>query len=63
MAIYKVFFEKIYMILSLLTMGFFFGAARGLGGPKRLPSLKYVLHYNDDTWHSHALPKKGPKII
>ena len=50
MAIYKVLFEKIYTILTLLTMGLFFGAAHGLGGPKRLPSLKYVLHILQ-WWH------------
>ena len=44
MAIYKVLFEKIYTILTLLTMGLFFGAAHRLGGPKRLPSQKYVIH-------------------
>ena len=44
MAIYKVLFEKLYTILTLLTMGLFFEAAHGLWGTKRLPSLKYVLH-------------------
>ena len=50
MAIYRVLFEKIYTILILLTMGLFWGAAHGLGGPKRLPSLKYVLHILQ-WWH------------
>ena len=33
-AIYKVLFEKIYTIFTLLTMSLFFGAAHRLGGPK-----------------------------
>ena len=40
MAVSKVLFEKLYTILTLLTMGLFFEAAHGLRGPKRLPSLK-----------------------
>ena len=44
MAIYKVLFEKIYTILTLLTMGLLFGAADGLGGPKRFPSLKCLTY-------------------
>ena len=44
MAIYKVLFVKIYTILTLLKMGLLFGAAHGLGGPKRLPSLKCLTY-------------------
>ena len=48
--IYKVLFKKIYTILTLLTMGLFFGATHGLGRPKRFPSLKHVL-YILQWWH------------
>ena len=44
MAIYKVLPEKIYTILTLLTMGLFFVAAPRLGEPKRLPSLKCLTY-------------------
>ena len=45
-----------------------FGAAHGWGGggAKRPPSLKSVTHiisYNDETWHSHTLPKEDPRNI
>ena len=50
MAIYKVLFEKLYTILTLLMMGPFFEVAHGLGGPKKPPSLKYVLHILQ-WWH------------
>ena len=65
MAIYKVLFEKIYAILTLLTMCLFFGAAHRFGGTKKalLPkkiclaypimlTLGTVMHY----------PKKTQKI-
>ena len=43
MAIYKVLFEKLYTILTLLTMDLFFEAAHGLmggGGGKKAPPPK-----------------------
>ena len=64
MAIYKVLFEKLYTILTLLTMGLFFEAAHGLWGTKRLPSLNMsYISYNDDTWYSYTLPKENRKNI
>ena len=50
-------------ILTLFRMGFF-GAAHGWGGAKRPPVPK-ICHtsYNDETWHSHALPKEDQKNI
>ena len=44
MAIYKVLLEKLYTILTLLTMDLFSKAANGLEKPKMLFYLKYVLH-------------------
>ena len=44
MAIYKVLFEKLYMILTLLTMGVIFLGCLWIGRAKTTPSLKYVLH-------------------
>ena len=44
MAIYKVLLEKLYTILTLLTMDLFSKAANGLERPKMLFYLKYVLH-------------------
>ena len=47
----SVVWKALYTILTLLTMGFFFETAHGLGGPKRPSSLKYILmSYNDDTF-------------
>ena len=65
MAIYKVLLEKLYTILTLLMMGIFFEAAYGLGEPKRLPSLKYVLHILP-WWHLAQLyltQRKSKKYI
>ena len=49
MAIYKVLFEKLYTILTLLTMDLFFEAAHGLmgggGGGKNAPHPKIRLTY------------------
>ena len=44
MSIYEVLFEKVYKILTLLTMGLFFETDHGLGNQKGPPFLKYVLH-------------------
>ena len=63
MAIYKVLFEKIYMILTLLTIGPFFGAAHGLREPKRLPSLKCLTYPTMMTLATFThFPKKIQKI-
>ena len=41
-----------------------FGAAQGLGGPKRSPSLDLSdKSYNDGTWQTYTLPKEDPKNI
>ena len=41
-----------------------FGAAHGLGGPKRSPSLDLSdKSYNDGTWQTYTLPKEDPKNI
>ena len=37
LAIYKVLFEKLYTILTMITMDLFFEAAHGLGEQKRSP--------------------------
>ena len=66
MAIYKVLFEKLYTILTLLMMGlfFFFGATHGLGGPKRPLFPKICLTYPTMMTLSTAIPypKKIQKI-
>ena len=65
MAINKVLLEKLYTTLILLTMGPFFEAAHGLGGRKRLLSLKYVLHILQ-WWHLAQLyltQRKSKKYI
>ena len=55
-------FEKLYTILTLLTMDLFFRAAHGLAKPKRLPLPKMsYISYDDDTWQSYTLPKEDPK--
>ena len=44
MAIYKVLFEKIYTILTLLTILLFCRGFHGLGETKKAPSPRYVSH-------------------
>ena len=40
-----------------------FGAAHGWNGKPLPPSLNLShISYNDETWHSYALPKEDPKI-
>ena len=56
MAIYKVLLEKLYTILTILTMDLFWG--RGccrIEGAKKDPSLKYVLHILQ-SWHLAVIP-------
>ena len=49
MAIYKVLFEKLYTILTVLTMGIFFGLLIASGDQKGpLPKMFYI-SYNDGT--------------
>ena len=62
MTIYKVLFENLYTVLTLLAMGLFWGSAHGLVGSKRLPFLKYALHILQ-WWHSYTLPKENQKNI
>ena len=41
-----------------------FGAVHGWGAKKAPIFLKSITHsYNDETWHSYALPKEDPKTI
>ena len=64
MVIYKVLLEKIYTILTLLTMGLFSGLLTDWGDQKGSPPLNMsYISYNDDTWHSSVLPKEDPKNI
>ena len=46
MAIYKVLFEKLYTILTLLTMGLFWGDWSRIGGSKKAPLPKMCLTYS-----------------
>ena len=65
MAIYKVLLEKIYTILTLLTMDLFFGAAHGLeGGTKKDYPFKICLRYPTMTTLGTVMhyPKKIQKI-
>ena len=55
MAIYKVLFENLYTILTLLTMDLFWRCSWVGGGS--------YISYNDDTWHNFTLPKEDPKNI
>ena len=53
------------LFLTLFRMAIF-GAAHGWGGGGKKPPLPlYLSHtsYNDETWHSCALPKEDPKKI
>ena len=63
MAIYKVLFEKLYEILTQLTMVPFSWGAHGLGGPKSPPPPpKICLTYPTMmTLGSYTLPKEDPK--
>ena len=63
MAIYKVLFEKLYTILTLLKMDLL-GTAHGLGGGAKGPPFKNLsyISYNDHTSHSFSYLKKTPKI-
>ena len=43
-----------------------FGAAHRWGGGDKYGSFPKTCHTyptSDETWHSHTLPKKGPKNI
>ena len=64
MAIYKVLFEKLYMILTLLMMGLFIWGCSLIGGTKKVPFHKKCLTYPTmmtlDTVIPH--PKKIQKI-
>ena len=65
MAIYKVLFEKLYSILTLLTMDLYDGPAHEFWEPKRLLSLKYVLHILE-WWHLaqlYLIQRKSKKYI
>ena len=65
MSIYKVLFEKLYTILTLLTMDLHDGPTHEFGEPKRLLSVKYVLHILQ-WWHLAQLyltQRKSKKYI
>ena len=52
------------LLFTLFRMGLF-GAAWGLGGPKKVPlSTIYLtnLSYYDETWYNYTLPKEDLKI-
>ena len=48
------------VIFNPIQDGLFWGCSR-MGGAKRA-SLSHI-SYNDETWHSYALPKENPKNI
>ena len=63
MAIYKKLSEKIYTILTLFTMDFFFGSVQELGRTKKAHFLKCVLHMLQ-SWNlarGYTLRKEDPK--
>ena len=63
MTIYKVLFEKLYPILTLLTMGVFFEAAHGFGGGARKTSSLYLRYPTVMTLGTVvSYPKKIQKI-
>ena len=64
MAIYKVLFEKLYTILTILMMGLFFEAVHGLGGTKKASLLKICFTYRTMMTLGTVIPypKKIQKI-